>query len=230
MDDATSLRLLRYFLALVATGGGGQAAARAGISQPSLSQQIAALERRLGLCLFERGRRGAVPTPEGRALRDSALAVMEALDGLSETAAELPSGISGQLRLGSTPTIKPCLLPGLVRRLHARHPQARLVPRDGDPRTLCDDLMDGRRDVVLTQLPVDVTGVAVTRLFREPLMRAMAHAHPLVRCAGVTGSCFSCAATPSITPKPSPGWPRSRMITTPNNRWSSCPALRATGC
>jgi LysR family hydrogen peroxide-inducible transcriptional activator len=201
MQDGPSLRQLRYFLMLAEAGGFGQAAARAGISQPSLSQQIAALERRLGLRLFERGRRGAVLTPEGRALRDSALAVMEALDGLSETAAELRSGMAGQLRLGSTPTIGPYLLPGLVRRLHARHPQARLVLRDGDPGTLCDDLMEGRLDVVLAQLPVDVKGVAVTRLFREPLMLAMAHAHPLARCAAVTEADLSGQDILTLSPR-----------------------------
>ncbi|MBS0124264.1 hydrogen peroxide-inducible genes activator [Thetidibacter halocola] len=181
MKEAPTIRQVTYFLLLAETGSFGQAAERAGISQPSLSLQISALEKTLGLRLFERGRHGAHLTPEGRALRERALEVAEALEGFSETATQLRSGMSGQLRLGSTPTIGPYLMPALVRRLHQRHPDARLVLSDGDPRTLSDRLMQGQLDAIITQLPVDVKGVTVTRLFREPLMLAMAHDHPLAR-------------------------------------------------
>lgn len=68
MDEIT-LRQLRYFLSLCEAGHYRKAAERAGISQPSLSQQIVRLESALGVDLVERGRRGAVLTPAGREVR-----------------------------------------------------------------------------------------------------------------------------------------------------------------
>lgn len=183
MAKAPSLRQLRYFLQLAETGQYGRAAARAGISQPSLSLQIAELEKRLGLRLVERRRRGVVLTPEGREIRARASRIVEDVEALVETAQMLETGRSAQLRLGSTPTIGPYLLPGLVRRLHAADPAAKLLLRDGAPRDLTDDLLAGVHDVILTQLPVPSREVTVMRLFREPLMVAMAHDHPLAQAA-----------------------------------------------
>ncbi|SMX36691.1 hydrogen peroxide-inducible genes activator [Maliponia aquimaris] len=185
MTEAPSLRQLRYFLHLAETGQYGRAAARAGISQPSLSLQIAELERRLRLKLVERRRRGVVLTPEGRAVRERAARIVEELEALVETAQLLETGMPGQLRLGSTPTIGPYLLPGLVRRLHAAYPEAKLVLRDGAPRELTEDLVAGRHDVILTQLPVAARDVTVLRLFREPLSVALAHEHPLAQAAEI---------------------------------------------
>lgn len=181
MPEAPSLRQLRYFLHLAETGQYGRAAARAGISQPSLSLQIADLENRLGLHLVERRRRGVVLTPEGREVRARATRIVDEVEALVETAQMLETGMAGQLRLGSTPTIGPYLLPGLVRRLHAAYPEAKLILRDGAPRDLTDDLMAGRHDVILTHLPVPARDVTVVRLFREPLSVAMAHEHSLAR-------------------------------------------------
>lgn len=179
MKQAPSLRQLRYFLHLADTAQYGRAAARAGISQPSLSLQIAELENRLGLKLVERRRRGVVLTPEGREVRDRAARIVAEVEALVDTAQRLETGMPTQLRLGSTPTIGPYLLPGLVRRLRATYPEAKLVLRDGAPRDLAEDLMAGRHDVILTQLPVAAPDVTVIRLFREPLSVAMAHEHPL---------------------------------------------------
>ncbi|MBC7171413.1 MAG: hydrogen peroxide-inducible genes activator, partial [Polyangiaceae bacterium] len=73
----------------------------------------------------------------------------------------------------------PYLLPSVVRRLHADHPELRLFIRDGQPRALLEDLQSGRLDMVLTQLPVLSSELHVTRLFREPLQLAVAQDHPL---------------------------------------------------
>ncbi len=186
MKGEISVRHVRYFLALAEAGSFSRAAAQLGISQPSLSLQISALEKQTGLRLVERSRRGVSLTPEGRALQARALDVAAALRALADTADTLRTGMAGQVRLGSTPTIGPYLLPGLVRRLHAEHPDAQLVLRDADPRDLGALLVQGRLDVALAQLPMDVRGVSVTRLFREPLMLAMAHEHRLARNDSVT--------------------------------------------
>ncbi|MCG2624476.1 LysR family transcriptional regulator [Arthrobacter sp. I2-34] len=60
------LRTLRYFIAVVETGSLSAASQVVRVSQPSLSRQLAALEKELGLGLFDRTPRGLIPTSAGR--------------------------------------------------------------------------------------------------------------------------------------------------------------------
>ena len=77
------LRQLRYFLAVAEERHFGRAAARLHIATPSLSQQIKALERDLGLRLFERTPAGATPTPAAEELLPL---VRKALDSAADVA------------------------------------------------------------------------------------------------------------------------------------------------
>ena len=87
-----SLRQLQYAVAVAETGGFRRAAERCHVSQPSLSAQLAQLEAVLGVRLFERNRRGVLPTAAGEALlawrRQSsrALALGQVAEALRETA------------------------------------------------------------------------------------------------------------------------------------------------
>ena len=178
MDDLT-LRQLRYFVALNEAGHFRKAAERVGISQPSLSQQILRLETTLGVELVERGRRGAVLTPGGREVLAHARKVLEEVEALGALARAARDGVSGTIRLGSTPTLGPYFLPHVMRRLRRTYPSLKLIIRDAAPTVLQDELLEGRHDLILTQLPVQSADVEVERLFREPLKLAVAQDHPL---------------------------------------------------
>lgn len=179
MQILPTVKQLRYFAALADAGHYRKAAERVGISQPSLSLQISNLEAALDLRLVERGRAGAVLTPEGREVLARARRILEDVTGLAEISAQMKTGLAGTIRLGSSPTLGPYLLPNVVRRLHDQFPALRLFIRDGAPRDLIDDLLAGKHDVILTQLPVQSTDVTIVRLFREPLRLAVAQDHPL---------------------------------------------------
>ncbi|MEM6482481.1 MAG: LysR family transcriptional regulator, partial [Pseudomonadota bacterium] len=172
MDHSVTLRQLRYFIALTETGSFRKAADREGISQPSLSQQIVRLEEALGVTLVERGKRGAILTPGARVVLEHARKIMDEVSSLQVGAKSARDGISGTLRLGSSPTLGPYFLPYLTRFLHRAYPELKLIIREAAPIVLQEDLQDGRYDLILTQLPLRSGDITVERLFREPLRLA----------------------------------------------------------
>ncbi|RXR03453.1 hydrogen peroxide-inducible genes activator [Pseudoxanthomonas composti] len=174
----TTLRQLSYFVALAESGSFTRAAERMGVSQPSLSQQIRALEQILEAPLFERGG-PAIPTPLGRELLERARRILLDVADLEEVRHGAGDTLTGTIRLGVSPTLGAYLMPGLVARLHREHPALRVHVREGLPPVLASGLASGVHDVVLAQLPVQGRSFHSERLFREPLHVAMAADHPL---------------------------------------------------
>jgi LysR family transcriptional regulator, hydrogen peroxide-inducible genes activator len=171
-------RQLAYFRALADHGSFTRAAAAMGVSQPSLSQQIGALEAIVGAPLFERG--GAtILTPLGREALERARRILVEVVDLEELRAASDDALVGTIRLGVSPTLGAYLLPALVARLHRDYPALRVHVRERHPSRLVDGLAAGEHDLILVQLPAPGRGFHVERLFREPLFLGMAADHPL---------------------------------------------------
>lgn len=174
-----TLRQMRYLIALEETQHFREAAESCGISQPSLSVQIKTLEDALGLVLVERGRGPVRLTLAGREVSRRAREILDASQGILDLSVTLKSGLGGTIRLGTSATLGPYLMPHVVGDLRASHPDLRLYIREGAPRDLLRDLHDGVHDLILTQLPVSGATLSHARLFREPLAVAMPAGHPL---------------------------------------------------
>jgi DNA-binding transcriptional LysR family regulator len=101
------LRQLRYFVAVAEELNFGRAAERLLIAGPSLSQQIKALERDLGVRLFDRDRRSVSLTPAGAALLPHTRALLEAAEDLRLRAGRLAG--SESVRLGYVNWLPPDL-------------------------------------------------------------------------------------------------------------------------
>lgn len=91
------LDLLGTFLEVHRAGSLTAAAARSGLSQPTVSERLARLEQQLGEPLFERTRRGVVPTPAGDRL---AARVAEPVDRLRGVLDDAPAEATGTVRIG----------------------------------------------------------------------------------------------------------------------------------
>jgi DNA-binding transcriptional LysR family regulator len=154
MRELPSLKQLEYFVALAETRSFRGAAERCGISQPSLSVQLSNLEKRLGQKLVERARSGVILTAAGREVQDRAREVLVAAQNLVSRFDTPRKGLVGTIRFGASPTLGPYLLPHVIGRLHALHPELSLFIREAPPEELTAGLARGDFDMVLVQLPV----------------------------------------------------------------------------
>ena len=174
-----SLKQLQYFAAVAEYGSFRQAAFRLGITQPTLSNQIAIMEKALKIHLFERTRKGINVTPQGRELLQSARRVLEEAQGFISQSAILSGGGIGTFRLGVTPTLGPYLLPHILTPIHNKYSDLKLYVRENAPSELETGLINGQHDLILTTLPIMSSELVVAPLFREPIKLALARDHRL---------------------------------------------------
>src|SRR5437899_4464936 len=139
------LHQLRYLRATVRLGSVTRAAEQEHVSQPSLSKQIALLERELGVALFHRVGRRVVATEAAVLLADCAGRVLDDLAATVDALGELRRSVRGQLRLCATETVSDCVLPEALAALRHEFPGVRvsvemLGTDDAVSRVLADEL------------------------------------------------------------------------------------------
>src|SRR5829696_4707993 len=103
-----------------------RAAEALALTQPAVSQQVAALERALGVSLLVRGPGGPVPSDAGAALLAHADVIAERLALAGVQLGELAAGERGRLRVGAFPTALATLVPDAIARLRASHDGVRV--------------------------------------------------------------------------------------------------------
>ncbi|MFI6520870.1 LysR family transcriptional regulator [Spirillospora sp. NPDC050679] len=158
----------------------GHAAARLGIAQPPLSQQIRRLEDKVGHALFIREPGGVTLTPAGRELLPAAQRVLTGLaDGLAAARA-VGSGRTGRLRIGFAASLALTVLPDLLRRFRERFPEAHLDIREMTTAPQIAALHDKSIDVGLLREPADdQAGLRFSTVLTEPYAAVLPAADPL---------------------------------------------------
>lgn len=119
MDTVAGLRL---FIRIVETGSFSRAGADLGITQPTATKHVAALERRLGARLLHRSTRGVTPTELGAAYYDKCKHIARELDDADNLAALMQSRVQGTLRIGTSVAFGRRVLTPLVLRFMQQHP------------------------------------------------------------------------------------------------------------
>jgi LysR family transcriptional regulator, hydrogen peroxide-inducible genes activator len=175
------LRQLRYFVAIAETGGFTRAAERCGVTQPSLSQQIAELEKALKQQLFDRLGRKVLLTEAGRALLPRATAILAAVD---ETQRSMREGLDpghGRLAVGAIPTIAPYVLPPVLRSFLRRYPDVQMHLREDLTQHVLEAVGGGDLDLALVAMPVTDDRFHAEPLRTEPLLVTLPQQHRLAR-------------------------------------------------
>ncbi|MFD4029380.1 LysR family transcriptional regulator [Streptomyces sp. NPDC058637] len=171
---------LTYFVAVAEARHFTRAAEEVHVSQPSLSQQIKALENELGAELFSRARGNIALTDAGEALLPLARRILADADTARHEVQELVQLRRGRIRLGATPSVCTGLLPDVLRAFHDLHPGVQLLIEEGGSHDLVRELARGALDLALLVLPLPAASPALTtvELLQEDLVVLSSPAGP----------------------------------------------------
>ena len=176
------LKPLRAFCQTVRLGSVSRASEALYVSQPAITLQLQALERELGVGLFERSGRRLTPTREGQLLYELAQPLVESLDGLDGSFREKVRGLdAGELNIAANSSTILYLLPKIVEYFRAQHPDVRLTLHNAVSADGTDLLRSDAVDLAvgsMLDVPADLSYAPVYRF--EPLLIAPPE-HPLIK-------------------------------------------------
>ncbi|CAG9181684.1 LysR family transcriptional regulator [Cupriavidus pinatubonensis] len=167
---------LKSFFMVARIGSVTQAAKRLGLSQPTITAQIRALEEAYGVELFHRGGRRL-------ALSDAGLTLLPKVEALVQQETEIDFFLrhsgdlrTGSLRIGAT---APYYVLDLIRRFSARYPAIDVTVEMGNSQEMLNALQEYRVDVAMSSNFVDDPRLSRLLLGVDPLVLVVHRAHPL---------------------------------------------------
>ncbi|MFJ7592665.1 LysR family transcriptional regulator [Streptomyces sp. NPDC097617] len=208
--DTLETRELKYFTAVAEELHFGRAAERLGMAQPPLSRAIQQLERRLGVCLLERNRRGVSLTGAGEVLLHEGRAALDATTAAARRTRRAggtdgPGGLRNRLVLAVKAAASHELLQKLLD-AYAAEPDAAEI--EVLPSGMCGQeemLRDGRADVALMYTPYNsLAGFDSEELLTEGQIAILPAGHPLA-----AHKTLSLADVSDIPGLPLARWPRN---------------------
>ena len=160
---------LNAFIAVVEAGGFSAAARRTGESQPAVSKAVGALEKRLGVVLFNRSTRSVTLTDQGQRYYDRTKPLVDEMDEADNELTSSTLGVSGLIRIAAPSTIGRLHILPLVPQLLSLNPglQVDLVLSD-----FVRDMVEDRIDLAIRGGSVDEPDAVVRHVGNSPLVCA----------------------------------------------------------
>jgi len=177
------MRQLYLLVALYETRNVSQTADKMGVTQPGLSKWLGELERDLNVKLFKRNARGLTPTEYCTALVGHARAIIGELDRTQATIRQMSLGATGNLVVGTTPTVATGVVPQAARYFRKKFPDAYLNIIENRLDILLPQLLQGQVDLVITrtdQARLDA-GMRCDILYPEQIRIVVGASHPLAK-------------------------------------------------
>lgn len=198
------LRHLRYFIALVEEKNFERAAARLGIAQPGLSQQIRNLEMLVGLPLLDRSKRSVQLTLSGQVLFDEARKIVAQTDATLAQLRRVGRGQTGRISIGYVASVAYSgVLTESLSSFRSEYPDIEVQLVEMEMRMQLGKIAEGELDFGYIRPPVTVpSGVTAMTVLREPLVIALSQHHPLasgqeVDLAALSGETFIAPRQPA---------------------------------
>jgi LysR family nitrogen assimilation transcriptional regulator len=161
------LRQIRAVIAVCEEGSFTRAAARENATQSGISQHVAAVERALGVKLFERGPGGVTPTPACLRYYKRCVDAVGALDVANQEARALAGKVTGDLRIGLMPTFTRAVLAPVLDDFVPRLPEVRLHIVEGYSNLLTEMTRDDALDFAIVPAFEGTIGLKSRLLVRD---------------------------------------------------------------
>lgn len=158
------LRVLRYYLAVVREGSITAAAERLHVTQPTLSRQLAQLERELGVRLYDRTTQGIRLTPEGQLLGQRAAELVELADKTEDEVRYHSEELAGTVYIGAGELRAEREVYRLVREFREIHPHVTFDVYAATSDTIKERMDKGLLDVGLLVEPIELERYGFQRL------------------------------------------------------------------
>ncbi|MEG3171490.1 LysR family transcriptional regulator [Sphingomonas sp. ZB1N12] len=178
MNGSPSWDLYRTFEAVLRTGSLSGAARALGLTQPSVSRHIDALEQAIGRELFVRSQRGLTPTEAAVELKPYADAIASTSAALLRTAAGSAGAIAGTVRISASEVVSAEHLPTMLARLRQRHSA---LSFEISASNTVDDLLQRQADIAV-RMTQPVQQSLIARKMPSIPIGLHAHADYLARC------------------------------------------------
>ncbi len=180
--DNVDLRLLRVFMAVVEARGFSAAQTQLNVSASTVSNQISALETRLGVRLCHRGRVGFRLTPDGEAIYAEAQKLFAAVDDFDLRIGGLHNRKKGSLSIGMVDgTISDGAAPLhlSISRAVERLPEVHISLDCRPPNELLREVMENHLDIAIGSFPKYLLGLTYINLYEERHFCYCGEGHPL---------------------------------------------------
>ncbi len=164
------LRQLSTFIEVAEQGSLRRASARLRIAETALSRQLRLLEEELGVPLFRRHGRGLALTPDGAAMRERLLPLLNGLAQLKTDMQSRRGEVAGQVTIGIPWLLLESLSVGLARRFIRRYPAVNIRFIGGFADRLRDALLAGEADLALLFDPTPSAALALRPLYTDRVM------------------------------------------------------------
>ena len=181
-----NLHHLRIFYTVAQRRSVTAAAADLLLSQPAVSLQLKALEKELGLPLFQRGGSKLRLTQAGEVLYRAAVSMLHAKEEAERAIAELRDGTRGRLIFGAGTTGGMYLLPRIVQAYKALWPETEILFHVGTTDQILDKLLQNVLDMGLMGGPIEDRRFLVEPICADELVLIAAPSHPIAALAKVT--------------------------------------------
>lgn len=192
-------RQMQYAVELAKDRNFSQTAERLGITQPALSKHILALEKELGVKLFDRSTNPMSLTAAGEHFVREAQELLYREDQMLRSLEGYKSGESGRLVIGISPFRSLYMIPHVLRQVRERYPHVEIVLQEPASDQLRREAAEGRYDFAVVNLPVDETVLDVIPLEADDMVLAVPAALAQGLPADKALDLAACADLPFVT-------------------------------
>lgn len=180
-----SLHQLQVFVTVAQRLSFSRAAEDLLLTQPAVSMQIKAVERAVGLPLFDHAGKRIQLTEAGKELYERSGQVLGLMDDMAQAMADLRKGKRGRLRVIATTTVGIYVVPNLMGRYHHRHPEVELRLEVANWERTCERLFARQADVAIAG-PHPQPGLHTEPFMDDELVVIASADHPLSGSNGIS--------------------------------------------